>query len=132
MQKFKLNEPMVLRHLEEYLMDNIANLTSPHKTSVQLAQNKIATSHVTAANYIDHLTRAYLLNPVKRYDIRGKKYLATNEKCDIRFLYDIAASVKLPNMGYSRHFKFLQEATFAIPSISSSGRLRGIFVRLIN
>ena len=101
-QKFKLNEPMVLRRLAEYLMDNIANLTSAHKTSVQLAQNKVTTSHVTAANYIDHLTRAYLFYPAKRYDVRGKKYLATNEKyylSDLGFRYAVLGR---RNMDYGR------------------------------
>lgn len=91
-QKFNLAEPMVLRCLAEYLMDNIANLTSPYKTSVQLAQNKVSTNHVTASNYMEHLNRAFLFYPVKRYDIRGKKYLETNAKyylSDLGFRYAV-------------------------------------------
>ena len=91
-QKFRLSEPTVLRCLAEYLMDNIANLTSPNKTSIRLAQNKVATNHVTAANYMDHLTRAFLFYPVKRYDVRGKRYLETNEKyylSDLGFRYAV-------------------------------------------
>jgi len=91
-QKYRLAEPTVLRCLAEYLMDNIANLTSPNKTSVQLAQNKVATNHVTAANYMGYLRRAFLFYPVKRYDIRGKKYLETNEKyylSDLGFRYAV-------------------------------------------
>lgn len=91
-QKFRLAEPTVLRCLAEYLMDNIANLTSPNRTSVQLAQNKVATNHVTAANYMEHLRRAFLFYRVKRYDIRGKKYLETNEKyylSDLGFRYAV-------------------------------------------
>ena len=101
-QKFNLGEPTVLRHLAEYLMDNISNLTSPHRASVQLAQNKVATNHVTAANYIDHLIHAFLFHAVKRYDIRGKKYLATNEKyflCDLGFRYAVLGR---RNMDYGR------------------------------
>ena len=101
-QKFKLNEPTVLRHLAEYLMDNIANLTSPHRASVQLVQNKVSTNHVTASNYIDHLLHAFLFHAVKRYDIRGKKYLATNEKyflSDLGFRYAILGR---RNMDYGR------------------------------
>ena len=101
-QKFNLNEPTVLRHLAEYLMDNISNLTSPHRASVQLVKNKVATNHVTAANYIDHLIHAFLFHAVKRYDIRGKKYLATNEKyflCDLGFRYAVLGR---RNMDYGR------------------------------
>ena len=101
-QKFKLAEPTVLRHLAEYLMDNVANLTSPHKASVQLALNKVTTNHVTAANYIDHLRHAFLFHAVKRYDVRGKKYLATNEKyylSDLGFRYAVLGR---RNMDYGR------------------------------
>ena len=101
-QKFKLSEPTVLRHLAEYLMDNISNLTSPHRASVQLAQNKVATNHVTASNYIDHLLHAFLFHAVKRYDIRGKKYLATSEKyylSDLGFRYAVLGR---RNMDYGR------------------------------
>lgn len=91
-QKFKIAEPMVLRCLAEYLMDNVANLTSPSKTSIQLVQNKVATNHITAANYIEYLTRAFLFYPARRYDVQGKKYLATLEKyylSDLGFRYAI-------------------------------------------
>jgi len=91
-QKFRLMEPTVLRCLAEYLMDNIANLTSPNRTSRQLVQNKVSTNHVTAANYMEHLRRAFLFYPVKRYDIRGKRYLETNEKyylSDLGFRYAV-------------------------------------------
>ncbi len=101
-QKFNLSEPTVLRHLAEYLMDNISNLTSPHRASVQLVQNKVTTNHVTAANYIDHLLHAFLFHAVKRYDIRGKKYLATSEKyylSDLGFRYAVLGR---RNMDYGR------------------------------
>lgn len=91
-QKFRLAEPVVLRRLAEYLMDNVANLTSPHRTSLQLVQNKVATNHVTAANYMEYLSRAFLFYPAKRYDIRGKKYLSTQEKyylSDLGFRYAV-------------------------------------------
>ena len=101
-QKFRLAEPMVLRRLAEYLMDNVSNLTSPNKTCTQLAQNKVATNHVTAANYMEHLTRAFLFYPARRYDVRGKKYLATLEKyylSDLGFRY---ATLGRRNMDYGR------------------------------
>ena len=79
-QKFRLTEPAVLRHLAEYLMDNVGNLTTPNKSATQLVQNKISTNHVTAANYLEYLSQAFLFYPVKRYDIRGRKYLESNDK----------------------------------------------------
>ena len=106
-QKFRLTEPALLRHLAEYLLDNVGNLTSPNKSAVQLAQNRIATNHVTAANYLEYLTQAFLFYPAKRYDIRGKKYLATNEKffvSDIGFRY---AALGQRNMDYGHVYENL-------------------------
>ena len=106
-QKFRLAEPMVLRRLAEYLMDKVANLTSPYRKSVQLAQNKVATSHVTAANYIEHLTRAFLFHTVKRYDIHGKRYLSVSEKyylSDLGFRY---AVLGMRNVDWGRALEIL-------------------------
>ena len=106
-QKYRLAEPTVLRHLAEYLMDTIANLTNPHRTSVQLAQNKVATNHVTAGAYLDHLRNAFLFYPARRYDIHGKKYLATSEKyyvSDLGFRYAVLGR---RNMDYGHAYENL-------------------------
>ncbi|MBQ7178677.1 MAG: ATP-binding protein [Victivallales bacterium] len=106
-QKYRLTEPAVLRHLAEYLMDNVGNLTSPNKSATHLVQNKISTNHVTAANYLEYMTQAFLFYPVKRYDIRGKRYLSTIEKfflCDLGFRYAILGQ---RNMDYGHAYENL-------------------------
>lgn len=80
MQKYNLPDSMVLDHLAEFLMDNISNITSPNRIANILSTNKINTNHVTIGKYIKYLCNAYMFFDIKRYDIKGKKYLDTADK----------------------------------------------------
>ena len=85
-QKYTLPDTLVLQRLSEFLMDNISNLTSPNKVSQLLTANETPTNHVTVGKYIKYLCNAFVFYDIKRYDIRGKKYLESSEKfylCDI-------------------------------------------------
>ena len=61
-------------------MDNVGNVTSANNLSEGLCANKVATTHVTVGNYLDHLADAYLFIELKRYDVRGKKILEQSGK----------------------------------------------------
>ena len=78
-QKYNLPDTLVLQRLSEFLMDNISNLTSPNKVSQLLTANMTATNHVTVGKYIKYLCNAFVFYDIKRYDIRGKKYLENSE-----------------------------------------------------
>ncbi len=104
-QKYALPDTTVLQRLSEFLMDNISNLTSPNKVSQLLTANNVATSHVTVRKYIKYLCNAFVFYDIKRYDIRGKKYLESSEKfylCDTGIRYAILGS---RNMDYGRVYE---------------------------
>ena len=104
-QKYSLPDTLVLQRLGEFLMDNISNLTSPNKVSNLLTASMTPTNHVTVGKYIKYLCNAFVFYDIKRFDIRGKKYLESSEKfylCDTGIRYALLGS---RNMDYGRVYE---------------------------
>ena len=105
LDKYGIKEEALLDSLTDYLMDNVSNLTSASKISTFFKQNGYETNHITIGNYLKYLCSAYMFYKVKRYDIRGKKYLETSDKyylSDLGFRYAILGS---RNMDYGRAYE---------------------------
>lgn len=95
------NEPL-LHALIDYLMDNIGNLTSVRTITNTLSSNNTKADHKTIGKYIDLLCKAFAFYKIRRYDIKGKKYLRSEDKyylCDQSFRF---ARLGTKNMDYGR------------------------------
>lgn len=79
-QKFKIRNTPLIEKIADYLMDNISNVISANKMANTLESNKIKTNDKTVGTYIGYLCNAFGFYRIRRYDIRGKKYLASNDK----------------------------------------------------
>lgn len=91
-QKFSLPDSTVLERLVEYMMDNSGNLNSPNNIANVLDANRVPTNNVTVGCYTPYLRDAFVFYEVKRYDIKGKKYLSTHAKhyvCDSGMRYAV-------------------------------------------
>lgn len=79
-QKYKIRNVVLMDKISEFMMDNISNITSSRKIADTLTNNLEKINHKTVGAYQDYLCNAYAFYKVRRYDIRGKKYLASSEK----------------------------------------------------
>ncbi|MCH3960859.1 MAG: ATP-binding protein [Solobacterium sp.] len=79
-QKYSIRNTQLFRNLSRFLMDNIGNLYSARSITNYLKQNKETGSSTTVAKYIDYLTNAYVFYRADRFDIKGKKYLSSEQK----------------------------------------------------
>ena len=79
-KKNKLRNEPLLHELIDFLMDNIGNIVSVRSITDTLSQNKINADHKTVGKYMDHLCKAYAFYRIRRYDIKGKRYLQSEDK----------------------------------------------------
>lgn len=79
-QRNKIRDTALLEAIVHYLMDNIGNIFSAKTISDFLKSQGRKLSTETVYNYIDALQNAFIINKVKRFDIKGKRILETQEK----------------------------------------------------
>lgn len=101
-QKYKIRNMQLMDRLIDFLMDNISNLTSARsiKNAFSGVQEKV--NHVTISSYMQYLCNAFAFYKIRRYDIKGRKYLSSNDKyylSDHTFRY---AKLGTKNMDYGR------------------------------
>lgn len=104
-QKYKIRNKVFIEKLIDFLMDNVGNITSTRNIAKTISAVGDATNHKTIGAYIDYLCKAFAFYKVRRYDIRGKRYLATEDKyylCDHSFRY---ARLGTRNMDYGHIYE---------------------------
>jgi hypothetical protein len=101
-QKYKIRNTVLMDRICDFLMDNISNLTSSRNIAQSLTNNNDKINHKTVSNYLEYLCNAFAFYKFRRYDIKGKKYLSSNDKfylSDHTFRY---AKLGIKNMDYGR------------------------------
>ena len=101
-RKYKIRNMQLMDRLVDFLMDNISNLTSARNITNAFSGVKEKVNHVTISAYMQYLCNAFAFYKVRRYDIKGKKYLSSNDKyylSDHTFRY---AKLGTKNMDYGR------------------------------
>lgn len=79
--RYQLQSDTAIGELLDVISSGISTLTNPRKLSATFASVKKTTiSELTVDKYIGHMEDAFMLNRVKRYDIKGRKYIGTPYK----------------------------------------------------
>lgn len=81
----KVASPAILDKIVEYVVGNSSLTLSVKKITNILNENNIEVSAPTVYDYLRYIEEACIVNKAERYDIRGKKVLAFEEKmyiCD--------------------------------------------------
>lgn len=101
-KKYKIRNTQLMDRIVDFLMDNVSNLSSARNITNVLGSVKEKVHHTTVGAYMQYLCNAFAFYKVRRYDIKGKKYLASNDKyylSDYTFRY---AKLGTKNMDYGR------------------------------
>jgi len=106
-ERNNIKDPKLMSSLNDFLMDNISNRISLRNISNSLnsSESNLETNHKTIGNYILYLCESFAFYKICRYDIKGKKYLNSDEKyylSDHAFKY---ARLGTKNMDYGRTYE---------------------------
>lgn len=115
--KYHLENENLLLMLGDYLMDTVGERTSVRNIANKVSSSSYKTNDKTIGSYLSSLCKAFMFYPVQRYDIKGKRYLETEQKyylADLSFrfaeigtkttdyghLYENLVAIELMRRGY--------------------------------
>lgn len=79
-QKYNIENVNLLTMIYEFLMDNVGYQTSIRNIANKLTSTTYKVNDKTCGNYIDYLCKSFLFYPIKRFDVKGNKYLENDKK----------------------------------------------------
>lgn len=79
-QKYKIKNISLLDTLIDFLVDNISSKISARSIANTLTSKGSKTDDKTVSSYIKYLCASFAFYKIRRYDIKGKKYLASQNK----------------------------------------------------
>jgi len=78
--RYNIKRTRFMEDLVYFLADNTGSIVSAKKISDYLKSQRTNISTTRVIEYLDYLDKAFFVNKVKRYDIKGKALFSFNEK----------------------------------------------------
>lgn len=79
-QRHQINDKRAFENIIKFVASNIGNALSPNNISTTLKQDGQSLHHSTVEKYLEYLTASFVFYKVNRFDLKGRKQLATQEK----------------------------------------------------
>jgi len=101
--RHQINNKRAFANIVKFLASNIGNQLSPSNISKTLKQDGQNIHHATVEKYLDYLVTSFVFYKVNRFEIKGKKQLATQEKyylVDLGLLNILAGKVRITDRGH--------------------------------
>jgi uncharacterized protein len=79
-QRNQINDKRAFENILKFVASNIGSALSPNNIATTLKQNGQSVHHSTVEKYLEYLTASFVFYKVNRFDLKGRKQLATQEK----------------------------------------------------
>jgi len=79
-QRHQINDKRAFSNMAKFVANNIGSPLSPSNISSVLKSDGQSIHHATVEKYLDYLVASFVFYKVHRFDLKGKKQLATQEK----------------------------------------------------
>lgn len=79
-QRYQINDKRAFGNIVKFMASNIGNALSPSNISKMLKQDGQSIHHATVEKYLGYLESSFVFYKLNRFDLKGKKQLATQEK----------------------------------------------------
>lgn len=102
-QRHQINDKRAFANIVKFVASNIGNQLSPSNISKTLKQDGQNIHHSTVEKYLDYLVTSFVFYKVNRFDLKGKKQLATQEKyylVDAGLLNVLAGKERITERGH--------------------------------
>ncbi len=102
-QRHQINDKRAFANIVKFVASNIGNALSPSNISKTLKQDGQNIHHATVEKYLEYLVESFVFYKVNRFDLKGKKQLATQEKyylVDVGLLNILAGKERITDRGH--------------------------------
>jgi uncharacterized protein len=102
-QRHQINDKRAFGNVVKFVASNIGNPLSPGNIANTLKQDGQTTHNTTVEKYLEYLVASFVFYKVNRFDLKGKKQLATQEKyylVDVGLLNILAGKERTTDRGH--------------------------------